>query len=284
MADKKFVDETAAASWSATDVIPGSTAGGADRVWQLQTILGTSSNRIPTKVHLGTNGLNSSGPIVVNPNNVSLLSSADDFGVAGTGNHGGSIYHDGTGRLSFGDPTNGVDAASISHAKNGNSLTIQRGNGRIQLTNTGFKIYDGTEYGSDINKFVKSQSWTPTVIGSVVSGSATYGTQLGRYSIFADEIHFFAEIVLTAKTGVDGNILIDGLPETAATGLTYGSIYIGPVQKCAYGIDMRAEILAGADQIRLRRNVNDVSGDDQPISDSDIGSTFALTLWGSYRI
>lgn len=60
-------------------------------------------------------------------------------------------------------------------------------------------------------------TWTPTVSGSVVSGTQTYGTQTGSYTKIGNRVLYEMSVVLTAKDGAtSGNLQIAGLPFPSA--------------------------------------------------------------------
>lgn len=67
----------------------------------------------------------------------------------------------------------------------------------------------------DAIDLMKSDTFTPTITGSTVSGAGTYTTQLGAYYVIGKLVFFEVTLVWTAHTGT-GNMRISGLPYTSA--------------------------------------------------------------------
>jgi hypothetical protein len=60
-------------------------------------------------------------------------------------------------------------------------------------------------------------TWTPTVIGTTVAGTATYTTQLGRYTKIGNIVNLYFAVNWSSGTGT-GNLRISGLPFSAING------------------------------------------------------------------
>jgi hypothetical protein len=62
--------------------------------------------------------------------------------------------------------------------------------------------------------FYETGTFTPTVKGSTIAGSATYTTQTGRYTRIGNLVTVYVYVNYSGGTGT-GNLFIDGLPFTA---------------------------------------------------------------------
>jgi hypothetical protein len=60
-------------------------------------------------------------------------------------------------------------------------------------------------------------TWTPTVIGTTVAGTATYTLQLGRYTKIGNIVNLYFACAWSSGTGT-GNLRISGLPFSAING------------------------------------------------------------------
>ena len=73
-------------------------------------------------------------------------------------------------------------------------------------------------------------TWTPTITGSSVSGSQTYGTRHGGYTKIGRQVTLNFFVALTAKGTISGNIYLSGYPFTSsstANDVRYGRNIIG---------------------------------------------------------
>lgn len=71
----------------------------------------------------------------------------------------------------------------------------------------------GTSSNYLMNEFKKG-SFTPVVTGGTTAGSATYSTQVGRYTRIGDTVNFTLQLVWSSHTGT-GDIKVTGLPYTS---------------------------------------------------------------------
>lgn len=295
MADITWSD-VISSSWASGATVVGLDAAGDFDRWTIDTILGTSSNRVPVAIHPGANGVNSTGPIVVNPAGLTGPSGGDDMGIAGTGNRGMFLYTSGpTGglvTLYMGDVTNGVSALQMQWSQANNHFTIVRGDGRIRLENGGLRIYNATDaaYGSLITRFKDWADFTPTLYGTT-SGtgvSPTYATngQYGRYRIENSTVYFVMHIELSAVGSVSGSIRLGGLPETAVSNTPTADypVSIGRVNECSNAADMRAAVGQNGTFVELFRLQNSSSADAANIVDTNLGDDFMIRVSGSYPI
>jgi hypothetical protein len=73
--------------------------------------------------------------------------------------------------------------------------------------------------GSNFLNAYSTGTWTPTVDGSV-SGTTSYTSQTGYYTIIGNHIFLWARIIITAMTGT-GNLVVAGFPQTIKNQDTY---------------------------------------------------------------
>lgn len=76
--------------------------------------------------------------------------------------------------------------------------------------------------GSALNTYVGLTSFTPTIAGATVAGTATYVQQLGRYARIGNMVYVGVVLQWSATTG-SGRMRINGLPYTADGGIQYQS-------------------------------------------------------------
>jgi hypothetical protein len=60
-------------------------------------------------------------------------------------------------------------------------------------------------------------TWTPTVIGSGTAGTATYSTQVGRYTKIGNTVYIQMQLTWTGGTGSGAGMYFVGLPFTSAS-------------------------------------------------------------------
>lgn len=71
-------------------------------------------------------------------------------------------------------------------------------------------------------------AWTPAVISTgTASGTATYGSQFGRYTRVGRVVHVEGYISYSGGTGSAGDLRISGLPFTSNSSLPSGAVAIG---------------------------------------------------------
>ena len=69
-------------------------------------------------------------------------------------------------------------------------------------------------------------TFTPTIIGVTTAGSATYSTQVGRYTQIGNRVFFTINLAWTAHTGT-GNMRVSGLPFTSnATAGSFSTVCV----------------------------------------------------------
>jgi hypothetical protein len=99
-------------------------------------------------------------------------------------------------------------------------------------------------------------TWTPTVVGSTSAGTATYGSQNGKYTKIGNQVFFEAYVSYSSGTGT-GNLRISGLPFTHAGGSTYGAVSIGEINAITLSANnvASAEVSSGSTSIFFYQNV-----------------------------
>jgi hypothetical protein len=97
---------------------------------------------------------------------------------------------------------------------------LQGANERLRLTSDSYlRLAAGTggiQFGGDTAAAnalddYEEGTFVPTVVGMTTTGTATYGTQLGRYIKIGQMVHFTFVVSYSAHTGT-GNMRINGLP------------------------------------------------------------------------
>ena len=84
--------------------------------------------------------------------------------------------------------------------------------------------------GANVLDDYEEGTFTPTLTGSSVSGSQTYGTRHGSYTKIGRQVSLSFYLVLTAKGTISGNIYLSGYPFTSsntANDVRYGRNIIG---------------------------------------------------------
>jgi hypothetical protein len=126
--------------------------------------------------------------------------------------------------LHFGDN----DAANVgqiayTHA-NDNMLFVVGGAERFRMTPSGLTFNGDTAAANALDDYEEG-TFTPTVAGSTTAGTATYTTQLARYTKIGRQVSCQIDLGYNSGTGT-GNLTIAGLPFTDA-GLNNPAVTIG---------------------------------------------------------
>jgi hypothetical protein len=129
-------------------------------------------------------------------------------------------------------PRSGTD---VTLGDSGDTFTIPTG---ASLTSPGLTLSDNLLFNtaskgiylgvtsataSNLLDDYEEGTWTPTVIGTTVAGTATYTTQLGRYTKIGNIVNLYFAVNWSSGTGT-GNLRISGLPFSAING-TNSSYY-----------------------------------------------------------
>jgi hypothetical protein len=102
-------------------------------------------------------------------------------------------------------------------------------------------------------------SWAPTLVGSAIYGNATYSYRSGTYQRIGNWVRLCGYIYLSNKGGMSGNVMLGGLPFTAAN---WSSGTIGSEAGTAsaiYGRPLHFQMDAGATRAGLIRTTTSTS-------------------------
>jgi hypothetical protein len=180
-----------------------------------------------------------------------------------------------SGRAEFG--LTGSDDFSIKVSADGsswnNALTIDKSTAKVTFN-------EEADFSTNGAKF-ESGSFTPTIIGTTSTGSNSYSSNSGTYSLIGDRVFFELAIFLDGSSGAldsTGFMRIAGLP------------YMCSSSNCAVDIAFyeHANLISGVlsgriddDEIELRRMDNNEM---DKISESNLSDNFFLRLSGIYPI
>lgn len=91
----------------------------------------------------------------------------------------------------------GSNVVGVSNASNGKQLRLEDGGNLM--------------YGSEQIDPVRG-TFTPTLVGSTVAGTHTYGQQVGKYTKRGNVVDFTVSMIVTVDSTTDGVLKIKGLP------------------------------------------------------------------------
>ena len=121
-----------------------------------------------------------------------------------------------------------VNSGALPHIWQSNSAERMRINagapilclsgGNTSATGTGIAFPATQSASTDANTLddYEEGTFTPTVIGTTVAGTATYSVQVGRYTKIGNRVLFEARVTYTGGNGT-GNLRMTGLPFTSNT-------------------------------------------------------------------
>lgn len=112
----------------------------------------------------------------------------------------------------------------------------QSGSLVLKLDYTGtiqFSASQGLSFGNETLNAYDEGVFTPTIVGATTAGTATYSTQLGRFTRIGNRVFFDIAIGWTGHTGT-GAMRIAGLPITPNVS-TISSVYFGLVESVVLG-------------------------------------------------
>lgn len=243
------------------------------------------------EVKMGSNGASiADGSLTINGSattGTTPNTAADDLVIDGTGNRGmtGLIGNNGTFSFLVGNQTSSAEGG-WAYDDNLEEFRIRAGTVQsVKANATGLVIYDGTSWGSTLDRY-NTSTWTPTIEDSAGNSSAALTTDSGLYTRIGDDCFGSGSIVMNgAGSLVSGNALrIEALPFTAKSGSNF-SIEISSCDYCDYGIDIRGEVINGSTYIRLLRNKNNQAQARSSILVSDIDTTqFAINFTFRYQV
>jgi hypothetical protein len=238
MADLKISQLTAITTLTpATDVLPVVDVGGVTKKITTNQILGSggtatlASATITGAATVGTTlGVTSSLTVGTGANSAvqkaAILGGYTVFeNSAGTGNPSITFNNDtDTGILNNGANVLQFNTAGVERARFNQTGAFVLYGGTAGATGIGVAFPTTQSASSDANTlddYVEA-TFSPTIVGSTTAGTATYSTQLGRYTKIGRLVTFSLRVVYTGGTGT-GNLRVGGLP-TAGFGSNF-SIY-----------------------------------------------------------
>lgn len=116
--------------------------------------------------------------------------------------------------------------------------------------------------GSGVNDWIgqldnRQGSWLPTILGSAIAGTATYGVRKARYFVVGKSVTIYGRLSWSAATGT-GNMLIGNLPFTSAnnptsndpvlilpSSIAYTDMIAGRISSASTIIDIRSHPSGG---------------------------------------
>jgi hypothetical protein len=145
-----------------------------------------------------------------------------------------SVYQQYNAQHIFKTAVSGTAGNAISFT---NSLVFGKGTtlaleGATSNSGTGITFPATVSLSSNANTLddYEEGTWTPTITGSSVSGSQTYGTRYGGYTKIGRQVTLNFFVALTAKGTISGNIYLSGYPFTSSStsnDVRYGRNIIG---------------------------------------------------------
>jgi hypothetical protein len=95
--------------------------------------------------------------------------------------------------------------------------------GQVRLAGAGITFNGDTATANELDDYEEG-TWTPTIVGSVTAGTASYSTQVGSYTKIGQQVTVQFHLVYTGGTGT-GNLRVSGLPFTA--GSVSARVFVG---------------------------------------------------------
>jgi len=185
------------------------------------------------------------------------------------------------GFLTFGTGTGGSERMRIDSS--GNVLigvTSANANGGILQLSKGITFPATQVAATDANTLddYEEGTFTPTIVGTVVAGTGTYTTQVGRYTKIGNRVHFSITLAWTAHTGT-GSMNVGGLPFTSNSSQSGGYF-------CAVGVanmTFSGQIAARIDNATAVGNIYTLStGSTFTAVAMDTAATFQMS--GTYEV
>lgn len=153
-----------------------------------------------------------------------------------------------------------------------------------------FPTQGGIMLGTNISRLNEYRNnelpFVPRLEGSTTAGTPTYSSQAG-YNVRIGHMAFVdAEMIVTAYTGIAGNLSIRGLPFAPLTTLGFNpsSIRVDVIGALASGFSATdrivALLLSSSNQIQLYKKSN--TGSVVALTTSDLGTSFNIRISGHY--
>ena len=112
----------------------------------------------------------------------------------------------------------GSAALSAFNVAAGNAANVTF-NGNVVIGTSGKGIDFSATPGTGTSELLadyEEGDWTPTVVGDITAGTATYSNQIARYTKIGSRVFFACRLVWTGGTGT-GAMRVNGLPYTSAS-------------------------------------------------------------------
>lgn len=183
---------------------------------------------------------------------------------------------------------NGVGDAKIANCTGiGSIVATSITTCSVLNSNVTPSMVSGTEAAKVVIFPFNQASWTPVVkIGSVSPSTQTYSTQVGRYSIAGNIVHFYARIVLSAlNDGVAADdVTITGLPFTSSsTSNLYGVCSVPYFSGCVT-VDSITGTIAPSSTVITLYQTPAAGAATVALDKQDLSATSELILAGHYLI
>lgn len=167
-----------------------------------------------------------------------------------------------------------VDVQSLGAKDVTKCGTIALAAGDLQANEMACIIYDGTRF-QLVTPYYAEGSWTPSV-----GGTATYTTQVGRYTKIGRAVHIMCYLVINA-IGTGSTSVISGLPFTALN-LNDQALAVSDFASLATNVVwIGARVNSNATTITLR---NLTAAGASATSSALFGNSAAVTISGTYFI
>jgi hypothetical protein len=116
---------------------------------------------------------------------------------------------------------------TLTVGTNGKSVALQGG---TVVTGTGISFPATQSASTDANTLddYEEGTYTPTVVGSVTTGTGTYSIQAGSYTKIGNRVDFTTVLSWSAHTGT-GNLIISGLPFTQSGTYRFSYSIVGEI-------------------------------------------------------
>ena len=158
---------------------------------------------------------------------------ASSLNASTAGGGGVIVTSDSSGNLNIqsgGSTVVAVTSAGATFTGTGKfATTIGVGNATPAASGSGITFPATQSASSDANTLddYEEGTFTPTVLGSTVAGTGTYGTQVAQYTKIGNRVSFNIYITWSNLTGATGNLQVGGLPfTTSAVANSYGVVSV----------------------------------------------------------
>lgn len=140
---------------------------------------------------------------------------------------------------------------------------------------------------ADVNTldYYEEGTFSPLLIGITTAGSATYGSNSGRYTRIGNRVFYSVVMALSSKGGMTGQVVLTGLPyapinQVAARGAVSMS-YLGNMNLTA-NVPINGFHLTTSARIQFYKQSS--TGNNPGLLDTDITDTFTAYFSGQYEV